>query len=120
MYADLGLIERVLTNLLENAVRYSPRGGEARVTLMAEDSSVRVTVADTGPGISVEDLPRIFDRFFRSDRSRPRPGAGLGLAIAREIVELHGGTITAESREGSGARFHFSLNTSPCPDPGQP
>jgi signal transduction histidine kinase len=92
---------------------------ETSLRVIRESYLVRITAADTGPGISEEDLPRIFDRFFRPDRSRPRPGAGLGLTNAREIVELHGGTLEVESREGAGARFHFSLSTSPCPDPGQ-
>ena len=109
--ADVGMIERVLTNLVENALRFTPRGGSVRLELGAESEAVRVTVADTGSGISSEDLPHIFERFYRADRSRERDsdGAGLGLAIARQIVDLHGSALTVESSPGQGARFSFSL-----------
>jgi signal transduction histidine kinase len=110
--ADVGMIERVLTNLVENALRFTPRGGSVRLELGAESKAVRVTVADTGSGISAEDLPHVFERFYRADRSRERDsdGAGLGLAIARQIVDLHGSALTVESSPGRGARFSFSLS----------
>ncbi len=113
---DLGLIERVLTNLIENALRYTPAGGSVRVLLSREGEAVGVTVADTGSGIAPEDLPRVFDRFYRADKSRDRStgGAGLGLAIARQIVELHGGSIEAESRPNAGSRFRFTLGCGPA------
>jgi signal transduction histidine kinase len=110
---DIGLIERVLTNLVENAVRFTPAGGSVRVELDGGDGEVRVTVADSGSGIAAEDLPHVFERFYRSDKSldRATEGAGLGLAIARQIVDLHGSTLTVESSPGAGARFSFSLRS---------
>lgn len=108
---DIGLIERALTNLIENAVRFTPRAGTVRVDLREEGRSVVVSVADTGRGIDPEDLPRIFERFYRADPSRDRStqGAGLGLAIARQIVELHGSTLEVASRPSEGAVFSFRL-----------
>ena len=109
--ADVGLVERVLTNLIDNALRFTPAGGSVRAILDGEGRAVRVTVADTGAGIAPEDLPHIFERFYRADKSRDRAtgGAGLGLAIARQIVELHGSSLEVHSRPGEGARFSFVL-----------
>jgi signal transduction histidine kinase len=111
---DVGMIERVLTNLMENALRFTPAGGAVRAILAGEARAVRVTVADTGMGILPEDLPHIFERFYRADKSRDRAtgGAGLGLAIARQIVELHGSALEVHSRPGEGARFSFVLPAS--------
>ncbi len=108
---DVGMIERVFTNLVENAVRFTPPGGAVRMMLGRESGGVRVTVADTGTGITAEDLPHVFDRFYRADKSRDRAtgGAGLGLAIARQLVQLHGSSIEVESSPGKGARFSFFL-----------
>ncbi len=108
---ELGLIERLLTNLIENALRFTPAGGSVRVSLAAEGGGTRVSVADTGSGIAPEDLPHVFERFYRADRSRDRSagGAGLGLAIARQIAELHGSRLEVESSPGRGSRFHFLL-----------
>ena len=104
-------IEQVLANLMDNAVAHSSPGGT--ITLAAENvgDSLRVSVADTGAGIPADTLPRVFDRLYRVDPSRERDtgGSGLGLTIARQLVEAHGGTIWAESREGSGSRFGFDL-----------
>ncbi len=113
---DIGLVERVLTNLIENAVSFTPAGGSVRVALSPRDGGVRVSVIDTGAGIEPEDLPHIFERFYRADRSRDRShgGAGLGLAIAREIVELHGSALQVESRVNEGTRFSFTLGLSPA------
>jgi signal transduction histidine kinase len=110
---DVGMIERVLTNLIDNALRATSAGGSVRVLLTPEEERVRVTVADTGVGIAPEDLPHVFDRFYRADKSRDRAtgGAGLGLAIARQIVELHGSILTVQSTPGQGARFSFSLSS---------
>jgi signal transduction histidine kinase len=112
--ADTGLIERLLTNLLENALRFTPAGGAVRVSLNPEGRGVRVAVTDTGSGIAAEDLPRIFERFYRADRARGRStsGAGLGLAIARQIAELHDSRLEVQSSLGQGTRFHFLLNGS--------
>jgi signal transduction histidine kinase len=100
--ADIGLIERVLRNLIENSLRYTPAGGEIRIAIEPAGGHVAVRVSDTGCGISAEDLPRIFDRCYRGEKSRSdSAGAGLGLAIARRILELHGSEVTATSRPGA-------------------
>jgi signal transduction histidine kinase len=111
---DVGLIERVLTNLIENALQYTPRGGTVRVAITENGGAIQVAVADTGAGIDPQDLPHIFERFYRADKSRDRStgGAGLGLAIARQVVELHGSVLEVDSRPGEGARFAFSLPSS--------
>ena len=114
---DPGRIEEVLRNLLENAVRHTPEGGEVKVILKRKEGEGKgkgkalVGVSDTGEGIPQEDLPHIFERFYRVDKSRSRStgGSGLGLTIARKIVEEHGGEIWAESEEGEGTTFWFSL-----------
>jgi two-component system sensor histidine kinase MprB len=102
--ADAVLIERAISNLLDNALKYSPPGTPIEVTVRDGE----VVVADHGPGIAAEDLPRIFDRFYRAAGARSKPGAGLGLAIVREAAEAHGGKATAESTSG-GARFRLTL-----------
>jgi two-component system OmpR family sensor kinase/two-component system sensor histidine kinase BaeS len=112
--ADGQRIAQVLTNLLGNALRYTPENGRVDVQLRAEARSVLITVTDTGPGISADDLPHIFDRFYRADKSRSRDprnggGSGLGLAIARSIVAAHGGRIWAESKTGQGTTLAFTL-----------
>jgi signal transduction histidine kinase len=104
-------IHEVLTNLLTNAVRHSPAGGEILVRGAATPGGVRIDVIDHGAGVPPDDIERIFDRFYRVDAAR-RPeagGAGLGLVIARSIVELHGGSIRAESRMPGGCRIIFEL-----------
>ena len=112
--ADGQRIAQVLTNLLGNALRYTPQDGRADVRLSAQPESILATVSDNGPGIAAEDLPHIFDRFYRADKSRSRDprsgeGSGLGLAIARSIVEAHGGRIWAESETGQGTTIAFTL-----------
>ena len=107
-------IAQVMGNLLENAVRHTPSGGEVSVSATADDQVATVAVADTGEGIPAEELPYVFERFYRTDPSRARAtgGAGLGLTIARRLVELHGGSIRAESGPGRGSRFIFELPVS--------
>ena len=112
--ADGQRIAQVLTNLLGNALRYTPLDGRVDVRLKTEKQSVIIAVGDTGPGIARDDLPRIFDRFYRADKSRARDaqdagGSGLGLAIARSIIEAHGGHIWAESETSQGTTVVFTL-----------
>lgn len=112
---DIGLIERVLENLIENALRYTPAGGEVELALTQRDGQMVLAVTDTGVGIADEDLPHIFDRFFRADKNRTGDGgsAGLGLAIVKSILALHGANIEVTSRRGEGTRFSFALATVP-------
>lgn len=118
---DPDRMAQVLGNLLSNALRHTPHGG--RITLGARryDDEVELAVQDTGPGIAPEDLPRVFERFYRTDKSRGREtgGAGLGLAIARSIVELHGGQIWAESELGEGTTFLIRLPSSQAAESGR-
>src|SRR5882762_2195403 len=106
---DRSRVRQLLLNLIENAVKYTPRGGNVSVQLAASDGEVRLTVADSGIGIAPGDLPHVFDRFWRADSARTRtgarPGAGLGLAISKWIVEAHGGAIEVQSRPGRGTTF---------------
>jgi len=111
--ADPQRVEQVLLNLLSNASRYTPADGTIHVSLEREGSErVKVSVCDTGPGLDREDLARVFERFYRSDRSRAGGGAGLGLSIAKALVEAQGGSIWAENVVGGGACFRFTLPTS--------
>lgn len=107
--ADQARLEQVLVNMIHNAVKFTKSGGE--ITLEAETSSgwVRFAVRDTGAGIPLESLARIFERFYRVDRSRTGSGTGLGLSISKHIVEAHGGKIWAQSEEGRGSTFHFEI-----------
>jgi signal transduction histidine kinase len=109
--ADPERVGQVLRNLLHNAMTHTPPGGRITVDAQVRDKAILVRVQDTGSGIAPGDLPQIFDRFFRADRSRARAtgGAGLGLAIVRQLVELHGGQVWAESTLGAGSTFSFTL-----------
>ena len=111
LYLDRVRIEQVVANLVDNAIRHSPPGGMVVVAAKTEGDTVRVEVTDTGPGIPVNALPHVFDRLYRADPSREKStgGTGLGLTIARQLVEAHGGTIWAESEEGCGSRFGIDL-----------
>ena len=104
--ADPVRAREVLTNVVANALRYTPRGGSVDVSVVRAGSMATVTIRDTGPGIAAEVLPHVFERFARSPTS---PGAGLGLAIAKGIVETHGGTIAATSDAGRGTEIRFTL-----------
>lgn len=107
---DIALIERVLVNLIDNALQHTPEGGHITVSLHREGDGVQVKVEDTGPGIPAKDLARIFERFYRGDNgARSGQHAGLGLAIAQHIVRLHGGVLSVSSEPGKGACFTFSL-----------
>lgn len=107
--ADPPRMEQVIVNLLHNAIKFTPGGGEIRLSALLENDSVVFSVSDNGVGISPEDLPRIFERFYKADRARSGGGTGLGLAISRHLVEAHSGKIWAESVEGVGSTFYFSL-----------
>jgi two-component system phosphate regulon sensor histidine kinase PhoR len=108
--ADEDHVSRALGNLLHNAIKFTPPGGKIRVSARPYEGDVLIEVADTGPGIPADDLPRVFERFFRGDRSRQGGGTGLGLAVAKHVVEAHGGRIWAESQgAGKGSRFTFAL-----------
>jgi two-component system phosphate regulon sensor histidine kinase PhoR len=108
--ADADRIQQVLVNLVHNAIKFTPPGGRVTVTVAEGPREVVVLVADTGAGIAPENLPRLFERFYKSDRSRAGGGTGLGLAIAKHIVEAHGGRIWVDSPgEGRGATFGFAL-----------
>ena len=109
---DIALIERVLVNLIDNALQHTPEGGHITVSLHREGDGVQVKVEDTGPGIPAKDLARIFERFYRGDNgARSGQHAGLGLAIAQHIVRLHGGVLSVSSEAGKGACFTFSLGS---------
>lgn len=109
--ADAARLQQVLVNLLHNAIKFTPAGGQIHLGAGAQAGQVVFTVQDTGVGIPAADLPRIFERFFKADRARAGGGTGLGLAIARHLVEAHGGRIWAESVEGSGSTFSFEIPT---------
>ena len=108
---DAQQIGRVLNNLVSNALRHTPAGGSVTVRAYPQRGNVVVEVADTGEGIPPEDVPHLFEQFFRGEKSRSRAtgGSGLGLAIAKAIVEAHGGQIYVESTVGQGTRFAFAL-----------
>ena len=110
VYVDGNRVEQVLTNLIHNAIKFTPTGGEIRVSAITSDAqTLTVKVADTGVGIAPEDLPRVFERFYKADRARSGGGTGLGLAIAKHIIQAHGGRIWVESRLGKGSTFCFTL-----------
>ena len=102
-------LEQVLVNLIHNAVKFTHPGGTVVLAANAEKDGIQISVSDTGVGINPEDITRIFERFYKSDRSRSGGGTGLGLSIARHIVEAHGGRIWADSEPGHGSTFFFSI-----------
>jgi len=113
---DRQRIQQVLLNLMANALRHTPAGGEILVTARADGSQIEVSVCDTGPGISPEDAAHLFERFYRGREERAAgTGTGLGLSVAKAIVEAHGGRIWAENRPTGGACFHFTLPRAPAP-----
>jgi signal transduction histidine kinase len=124
VWADPARVQQVLTNLVSNAVRYTPDGGTVTVTLRllpgarhpATPPMVRLDVADSGPGLAPAEVARVFERFWRADAARARVtgGAGLGLAIARQLVAAQGGGIGVDSAPGAGSRFWFTLPLAPA------
>jgi two-component system sensor histidine kinase BaeS len=112
LFVDPERLEGVLSNLTANALRHTSAGGRVTLSATAAPGGAALTVADTGEGIAAADLPFVFDRFWRGDRARGRSaGAGLGLAIARQLVLAHGGTIDVESAPGEGSIFTIRLPT---------
>ena len=107
--ADVERARQVVTNLVHNAIKFTPSGGKVTISAAVDGSEVVVAVRDTGVGIPADALPRIFERFYKADRARSGGGTGLGLAIARHVVQAHGGRIWAESVEGKGSTFFFTL-----------
>jgi signal transduction histidine kinase len=107
--ADRDRLRQALANLVDNAIKYTPRDGRVDVSASREADAIAIRVADTGPGISEQDLPRIFDRLYRGDQSRATRGLGLGLSLVRAYVEAQGGTVTVENKPGGGSIFTLSL-----------
>lgn len=109
--ADEDLLSQAWINLLHNAMKFTPDNGTIRFRLEAGNGAIAVEISDTGIGISEEDLPHLFDRFFKADKARSRSagGSGLGLSIVKKIVELHGGSVTVRSRTGEGSSFRIEL-----------
>ena len=103
------MIQRMLSNLLDNAIKYTPSGGTVSIVASESQGQVVVAVQDTGIGIAKQDLPRIFERFFRCDQSRSQAGIGLGLSLARAIARAHGGDITVASMPNKGSTFTVRL-----------
>ena len=117
--ADRQLMKQALRILIDNSIKYTPDGGEILVSVKEEDGTVRVSVQDNGIGIDPQNLPYIFDRFYRSDESRARKtgGAGLGLAIMKWIIDRHGGSIEVISRKNIGTRTTILLPSALLPSP---
>ena len=112
IYGDKDRLAQVFSNLLDNAIKFTPQGGSVTLSASNDHSQLRIAISDSGPGIPQDALPHVFDRFYQADPSRPRGekhGAGLGLAIVREIVHAHHGTITAQSTLGQGSSFVVTL-----------
>lgn len=109
VHGDIGMMQRVLENLLENGLRHTPDGGSIRVAVDVDSASVVVRIADTGCGIPAEDVPKIFERFYQREKHRAGDHAGLGLAIVRRILELHGSMIQVSSELNQGTTFSFRL-----------
>jgi signal transduction histidine kinase len=107
--ADDRRVRQVVFNLLSNAVKFTPSGGRVDVSARLEDGQIEVAVADTGPGIAAEDLETIFEEFEQASDGRQAEGTGLGLPLSRKLVELHGGSLRAESTPGHGSTFRFTL-----------
>jgi signal transduction histidine kinase len=110
---DRTRLEQVAANLLDNAIKYTPAGGEVRIDVRRAAGTAVLEVRDTGQGIPADELPRVFDRLFRGDASRTERGLGLGLSLVRAVVQAHGGRVEATSEVGGGSTFSVFLPTSP-------
>jgi signal transduction histidine kinase len=108
--ADLQMIERVIQNLVYNAINYTPENGEINIDCCEKDGRVEVKISNSGEGIKPEDLPKIFERYYKTDDTAINSGTGLGLAIVKNILILHDSDITVESQVGKATAFKFSLN----------
>ena len=109
IYADSSRLGQVLSNLLHNAIKFTPEGGQIVLKATQYEDVVEFSVQDNGIGIPADDVSRIFERFYKADHARAEEGTGLGLAIARHLVEAHGGRIWVESIEGRGSTFYFTV-----------
>ena len=109
--ADEDKIEQILVNLISNALKYTPEGGSIAIRTVETPTAIVISIKDSGIGISSEDLPYIFERFYRADKSRSRAtgGSGIGLAIVKFLVEAHGGIVTVESKPGEGSEFTVTI-----------
>jgi signal transduction histidine kinase len=108
---DRSLLQRALANLLDNALKFTQEGGRVALNLKVENQYAQITIADTGMGISAKDLPHVWERFYRADRSRSTSGTGLGLSLVRSIIQAHGGKIDMVSTEGAGTQVTICINT---------
>jgi signal transduction histidine kinase len=115
--ADPQSLERIVVNLLSNALKYAPPPAPVVVSAVAQDRDVVLSVADGGPGISPEDLPHLFEKYFRASGTREKEGLGLGLYSTRLLVEAHGGRIWVDSAVGRGTTFHVALSAAPAARP---
>jgi signal transduction histidine kinase len=106
---DKNRLHQVVTNLLTNAIKFTPAGGSVRVSVSSQGGLVAIVVEDTGRGIPQKDIVRIFDRFWRGPGVRQTTGSGVGLAVVRELVHAHHGDVSVESREGRGSRFIVTI-----------
>ena len=107
--ADIGLIQRVLENLLDNAIKYTPEGGQVEIALNIGDLKIETVVKDSGLGISTDEAQHIFERFYRIEKHRDQDGTGLGLAIVKRIIQLHNSSIFVSPAKNSGTEFSFDL-----------
>jgi two-component system phosphate regulon sensor histidine kinase PhoR len=112
-------LERAIVNLINNAIKFTPEGGAVRVVARPDSGGVTIEVIDNGAGIEPQDLPRVFERFYKADRARRAGGTGLGLAVVKHTAEAHGGRVEAESRLGEGSTFRIWLpaSTDIAPEP---
>jgi two-component system phosphate regulon sensor histidine kinase PhoR len=110
---DRERLSQTITNLIHNAIKFNRINGSVNITTVSDDKTVTVTVIDTGIGIPKDDLPRVFERFYKADKSRTNRGSGLGLAIAKHTIEIHDGRIWVQSEEGKGSTFSFTIPLNP-------
>jgi two-component system, OmpR family, phosphate regulon sensor histidine kinase PhoR len=109
--ADTERLSAVITNLLHNAIKFTPPGGTIQVSAQLSDGEITVSIRDNGIGIPTEDASQIFERFYKVDRARTSKGMGLGLSIAKAVIEEHGGRIWVDSEMGKGSTFSFTIPT---------